>query len=160
MIPLTLQRSEYCAQMNLSSIRSLSCLENEANRCAHIHVRLIEDAQPQQANTSHKSKKQLAAIAANAAKAATDAASKAAAEAAAAIAADVIVITIPSFPEKEITLGQVRHRIADPLLKGINETLPEAMGRAVASEGLSVGERMAVWEGVAVVGEMAKFKCE
>jgi hypothetical protein len=36
----------------------------------------------------------------------------------------------------------------------------EGMGRAVESASLSVGERMAVWEAVGVVGEVARIKCE
>lgn len=107
---------------------------------------------------SHKSKKQLAA----ASKAATDAANKAAADAVAVAAGDIIVFSIASFPDKEITLGPVRHRLAEPLFKGVagGDTIWEGMGRAVESEGLSTIERVSVWEGVAVTGEMAKFRCE
>ena len=117
--------------------------------------RLVEEAQPAQ-NTSHRSKKQQAAAAANAA----NAASRAAADAAAAAAADVIVLTIPSFPDKEISLGQVRHRLGEPLFDRVGESVQEAVARAASSGVLSIGEKMAVWEGLGVVGELARFKCE
>lgn len=119
-------------------------------------VRLTADVVPQaQANPSHKSKKQLAAMAAAAA-------SKAQAAADAAAAADVIVVTIPSLPEKEITVGAVRHRLAEPLLKGKTpggDTVWEAVGRAMESSALNPAERMLAWESMAVIGDMARFKC-
>lgn len=60
-----------------------------------------------------------------------------------------------------MTLGSIRHRLAEPLFRGRDggETLWEGMGRAVEHEGLSTAERMSVWEAVAVTGEMARFKC-
>lgn len=121
--------------------------------------RLVEEAQPAQ-NTSHRSKKQQAAATAAAAKSAADAATRAAADAAAAAAADVIVFSIPSFPEKEITLGQVRHRLLEPLFHRAGESVQEAVARAAANVSLSVSERVGVWEGLGVVGEIARFKCE
>lgn len=123
--------------------------------------RLIGDV-PAQQSASHRSKKQIAAMQAAATKAASDAATKAAADAASAAAADIIVINIPSFPDKEIVVGPVRHRLAEPLFRGKQggDTLWEGMGRALDSEGLSTAERIAAWDAVAVTGEMAKFKCE
>ena len=108
------------------------------------------------AAASHKSKKTAAA-------AATAAANKAAADAVAAAQADIISINIPSLPEKEIVVGQVRHRLCEPLLKGTErsggDTVWEGMGRAVGGPTMSPGDRMAVWEGVGVVGELARIKC-
>lgn len=120
--------------------------------------RLVEEAQPQQA-TSHRSKKQQAAAAASAARTAADAASRAAADAAAAAAADVIVFSIPSFPEKEISLGQVRHRLVEPLFHRVGESVQEVVARAAGSAALNGVERVAVWDGLGVVGEIARFKC-
>lgn len=119
--------------------------------------RLIGET-PAQTAASHRSKKQQAA----ATKAATDAAGKAAADAARIAATDNIVFSIPSFPDKEITLGPVRHKLAEPLFRGVGggDTVMEGVGRALASEGLSTGERVAVWEGVAATGEIAKFRCK
>lgn len=118
------------------------------------NTRLTADAVPQtQPNTSHKSKKQQAQIAAAAA-------SKAKADAEAAEAADVITVTIPSLPEKEIVVGSVRHRLAEPLLLGKTPTgdnIWETIGRAVGSSSLNVSERIAIWDGVAVIGDMARF---
>lgn len=118
--------------------------------------RLTADAVPApQANPSHKSKKQLAQIAAAAA-------SKAKADAEAAEAADVITVTIPSLPGKEIVVGSIRHRIAEPLLLGkssTGDTVWEAVGRAVNSPSLSISERLEIWNGVAVIGDMARFQC-
>lgn len=120
-------------------------------------LRLIGETQAQAA-ASHKSKKQIAAQQAAATKAAADAATKAVAVA----AADIITFSIPSYPDKEVNLGPVRHRLAEPLFKGVGggDTVWEGMGRAVESEGLSTGERVAVWEAVGVTGEIARFKCE
>jgi actin-related protein 9 len=72
----------------------------------------------------------------------------------------VIAFAIPSFPDKIISLGPVRHRIAEPLFRSMGDTIWEGVGRTVESEGLSTGERVAVWEAVAVTGEIARFKCE
>ena len=122
-------------------------------------VRLTADALPQvPASASHKSKKQQAAAAAAAA-------SKAAADAdaaAAALAADVIAVTIPSLPEKEINVGPVRHRICEPLLAGKTpggDTVWEALGRAVENASLTVPERLFIWDSIAVIGDIARFKC-
>jgi actin-related protein 9 len=116
-------------------------------------IRLVGDAPA--AAASHKKKSTAAA-------AATAAANKAAADAVAAAAADVITINIPSLPEKEITVGQVRHRLCEPLLRGKNggDTVWEGMGRAISNATMSPAEKMAVWEGVVVVGETARIKCE
>ncbi|ORX35635.1 RNA polymerase II transcription factor [Kockovaella imperatae] len=75
-------------------------------------------------------------------------------------ATDTISISIPSFAEKTITIGPIRHKLCEPLLRGINgqESLWEAVGRAVESPGLIPAERMAIWDGIGVVGEMAKIK--
>lgn len=111
---------------------------------------------PPQIANSHKSKKQQAQMAAAAA-------SKAQAAADAAAAADVISVTIPSLPEKEITVGGVRHRLAEPLLKGKTpggDTVWEAVGRAMESSALNGADRVNVWEGLTVVGDMARFKCK
>lgn len=121
--------------------------------------RLVGDAVPAPVeNKSHKSKKQQQAANVAAANAAANA--QAAAELAA--ANDFIAITIPSFPEKEISLGPVRHRICEPLLFGKEkggDTIWEGMGRAVESAGLGFADRSSVWEGVGVVGEFARIKC-
>lgn len=105
------------------------------------------------AAASHK--KKTAAIAA---------ANKAAADAAAAAQADVITINIPSLPEKEITVGPIRHRLCEPLLRGNRrsggDTVSEAMGRAVSGATMSIGDRMTVWEGLGIVGELARIKCK
>jgi actin-related protein 9 len=116
-------------------------------------IRLVGDAPT--AAASHKKKSTAAA-------AATAAANKAAADAVAAAAADVITINIPSLPEKEITVGQVRHRLCEPLLRGKNggDTVWEGMGRAISNATMSPADKMAVWEGVVVVGETARIKCE
>ncbi len=109
---------------------------------------------PPQIANSHKSKKQQAQMLAAAQ-------SKAQAAADAAIAADVISVTIPSLPEKEVVVGQVRHRLAEPLLLGKTrggDTVWEAIGRAVESSALNGFERVAVWDGLAVIGDMARFK--
>jgi hypothetical protein len=109
------------------------------------------------ASNSHKSKKQQAAAAAAAA-------SKAAADAdaaIAAIAADVIIVTIPSLPGKEIAVGALRHRICEPLLKGKTpggDTVWEALGRAVEGASLTIPERLLSWDSIAVIGDMARFK--
>lgn len=108
------------------------------------------------AAASHKKKSAITA-------AATAAANKAAADAAAAIAADIITINIPSLPEKEVTVGQVRHRLCEPLLRGkggTGDTVWEGMGRAIGNATMSPADKMAVWEGVVVVGELARIKCE
>lgn len=76
---------------------------------------------------------------------------------------DAIVVTIPSLPGKEIQLGPVRHRICEPLFKGKSaggDTLHEAVGRAVENASLSIGEKLAIWEGIGVIGEVAKIKCK
>ena len=115
--------------------------------------RLVGDAVPTQAASSHKSKKQQAVAAAVAA-------TKAAADAV--VSADMIVISIPSFPEKEIQLGPVRHRLLEPLFVGRTpggESVWEGMGRAVESVNITSAERIAIWEGVGVVGEVARIKC-
>lgn len=61
-------------------------------------------------------------------------------------------------------MGQVRHRLCEPLLKGTErsggDTVWEGMGRAVRGPTMSPGDRMAVWEGVGIVGELARIKCE
>lgn len=131
----------------------------EAASTSLLTSRLIGEPAPVAAAQSHKSKK--------AQQTATTAATKAAADAVAAesepVQADVITVTIPSLPGKEISLGPVRHRLCEPLLKGKTpggDTVWEGMGRAVESASLSVGERMAVWEAVGVVGEVARIKCE
>lgn len=122
--------------------------------------RLLGDTGPAaSANTSHKSKKQQQQAQAAASKAAADAA---AAEALAA-ANDVIALTLPSLPGKEIQLGAVRHRLCEPLLLGKErggDTVWEGIGRAVGNSSLSNGERMDVWEGLGVVGEVARVRCE
>lgn len=127
---------------------SHSCLIELTNR-------LVGDVTPAAA-ASHKKKSAVAA-------AATAAANKAAADAVAAAAADIITINIPSLPEKEITVGQVRHRLCEPLLKGkggTGDTVWEGMGRAISNATMSPAEKMAVWDGVVVVGETARIKCE
>ena len=79
---------------------------------------------------------------------------------------DTISISIPSLPGTEIELGLVRHRLCEALFVGslsgdpALETVWEAMGRAVESPSLSLSERMAVWGGVAVVGEVARIRCK
>lgn len=117
--------------------------------------KLTADAVPQAIpNPSHKSKKALAAAAAAASKAEADAA-------AAAEAADVITVTIPSLPEKEIIVGSVRHRLAEPLLFGTKkggDTVWEAVGRAIEHEGLNTWERLTIWDAIGVIGNMARFK--
>jgi len=116
--------------------------------------RLVGDAPA--AAASHKKKSTAAA-------AATAAANKAAADAVAAAAADVITINIPSLPEKEVTVGQVRHRLCEPLLRGkggSGDTVWEGMGRAMSNATMSPADKMAVWDGVVVVGETARIKCE
>jgi actin-related protein 9 len=116
--------------------------------------RLVGDAPA--AAASHKKKSTAAA-------AATAAANKAAADAVAAAAADVIAINIPSLPEKEVTVGQVRHRLCEPLLRGkggSGDTVWEGMGRAISNATMSPADKMAVWEGVVVVGETARIKCK
>ena len=77
-------------------------------------------------------------------------------------ATDVISITIPTFPEKSISLGPVRHRFCEPLLRSEDgsETLWEGIGRAVQGPSLSMAERVSVWEGVGMVGDMARIGCE
>ncbi|EKC98993.1 RNA polymerase II transcription factor [Trichosporon asahii var. asahii CBS 8904] len=78
-------------------------------------------------------------------------------------AADVIVVTIPSLPEKEITVGSVRHRLAEPLLFGTKkggDTVWEAIGRAIEHEGLNTWERLTIWGSIGVIGNMARFKCK
>ncbi|RXK39886.1 hypothetical protein M231_02820 [Tremella mesenterica] len=110
---------------------------------------------------SHKSKKQQAAIAQAAQAAATKAAAEAQLAAEQAAALDFISLTIPSIPDKEISLGSVRHKICEPLLHSVDigsETIWEGMGRAVNSPGLSMKERVDVWEAVGVVGDMARIK--
>lgn len=61
-------------------------------------------------------------------------------------------------------MGQVRHRLCEPLLKGTErgggDTVWEGMGRAVGGATMSSGDKMAVWEGVGVIGELARIKCE
>jgi actin-related protein 9 len=124
---------------------------------------LVGDNAPAAAQ-SHKNKKALSGAAANAAanKAAAEAAATAAATAQA--EADVIIINIPSFPEKDIAVGPVRHRLCEPLFKGNGrsggDSVWEAMGRAVDGPTMSPADKMSVWEGVGVVGELAKIKCE
>lgn len=83
--------------------------------------------------------------------------------AAAAAAADIISITIPSLPGKEVTIGPVRHRLCEPLLRGKTrggETVWEGMGRALDGATVSVAERMLAWEAVGVIGEVSSIKCE
>ncbi|KAK8864654.1 hypothetical protein IAR55_001904 [Kwoniella newhampshirensis] len=112
--------------------------------------KLVGDNAPPPAAHSHKSKKQQAQAQAAAAKSAADAA-----------AADTIVINIPSLPGKDISLGPVRHRLCDPLLFGKTpggDTVWEAVGRAIENASLSVNERLGLWEGVGVVGELARIK--
>ena len=121
--------------------------------------RLVGDAAPAPSAASHKSKKQQSALAVR--EAADAAAVQAASDAAA--QADFISLTIPSLLEKEIPLGPVRHRLLEPLLvgKGVGrESVWEGMGRAVESSPLSYVERIAIWEGIGVVGEAARIKCE
>lgn len=125
------------------------------NSGCNLMFRLVGDASaPQPA--SHKSKKAQAASVA--------AANKAAAVAAAAAAqADVISVNIPSLPGKDITVGPVRHRICEPLLRGKTvggETVWEGMGRALEGPTVSVAERMMAWEAVGVIGEVSRIKCE
>ncbi|TXT09007.1 hypothetical protein VHUM_02481 [Vanrija humicola] len=120
--------------------------------------KLTADAVPQPAaSNSHKSKKQQAQAAA----AAASKASAAADAAAAAIANDFIAVTIPSLPDKEIAVGPVRHRLCEPLLLGKTpggDTVWEAVGRAVESSPLTIFERLQIWDGIAVVGDIARFK--
>ncbi|WVQ79991.1 hypothetical protein IAT38_002092 [Cryptococcus sp. DSM 104549] len=119
-------------------------------------VALVGDTAPPPASHSHKSKKQQAQAQA--------AATKAAADAAAALQnapLDTIVINIPSLPGKEIQLGPVRHRLCEPLLKGKvpgGDTVWEAVGRAVDSAGLMLSDKLSLWDGVAVTGELARVK--
>ncbi|OXG80619.1 RNA polymerase II transcription factor [Cryptococcus neoformans A2-102-5] len=123
--------------------------------------KLVGDPTPAPTNNSHKSKKQQAQALAAANKAAAQAAADAAAQAALPPPVDAIVVTVPSLPEKEIQLGPVRHRICEPLFNGKSvggDTLYEAVGRAVENASLSTGEKLAVWEGVGVIGEVAKIK--
>ena len=82
--------------------------------------------------------------------------------AAAAAAADVISISIPAFSDKSITVGPVRHKLCNPLLKGLDgqESLWEGIGRAIESPSLTAPERMAAWDGIGVVGEIARISCE
>jgi hypothetical protein len=66
-------------------------------------------------------------------------------------------------PDKEISLGPVRHRLCEPLFKGKGkggESIWEGVGRAVESGTLRDWEKKAVWEGIGIVGELAKFRCE
>ena len=75
---------------------------------------------------------------------------------------DAITITIPSLPGKELLLGPVRHRLCEPIFNGLRpggDTVWEGMGRAVDGLALSQAERMAIWEGVGVVGSLARIKC-
>lgn len=117
--------------------------------------RLVGDGPQIPTATSHKSKKQQSAIAA---KAAADAAA-----AEAAVQADIITLSIPSLPAKEIALGPVRHRLLEPVLAGKvqgGESVWEGMGRAIESSSLNSAERMAIWDGVGVIGEVARIRCE
>jgi actin-related protein 9 len=66
-------------------------------------------------------------------------------------------------PDREVTVGQVRHRLCEPLLRGkqgTGDTVWEGMGRAISNATMSPGEKIAVWDGVVVVGELARIKCE
>ncbi|WVQ77823.1 hypothetical protein IAR50_007514 [Cryptococcus sp. DSM 104548] len=120
-----------------------------------IIYRLVGDASAAPAVNSHKSKKQQAQAVAAANKAAADAAARAVEQ------SDLIVVTIPSLPEKEIQLGPVRHRLCEPLLRGKTvggDTVWEAVGRAIESASLSLGEKLAVWDGIAMIGETAKIQ--
>ncbi|WWC61897.1 uncharacterized protein I303_104483 [Kwoniella dejecticola CBS 10117] len=123
--------------------------------------KLVGDNAPPAPNHSHKSKKQQAAIAAAAAKTAQAAADAAAAAAAAPQPIDAIVINIPSLPGKEIQLGPVRHRLCETLLFGKEpggDTVWEGVGRALENASLSLGEKLSLWDGVGVVGEIARIK--
>ncbi|WVR06768.1 hypothetical protein IAU60_003803 [Kwoniella sp. DSM 27419] len=123
--------------------------------------KLVGDSNPAPAAASHKSKKQQAQAAAAAAKSAAIAAEAAAAAAAAPQPIDAIVVNIPSLPGKEVQLGPVRHRLCEPLLFGKvsgGDTVWEGVGRAVDNASLSLAERMSVWDGIGVVGELARFK--
>ncbi|WWC69925.1 uncharacterized protein I206_103869 [Kwoniella pini CBS 10737] len=123
--------------------------------------KLVGDNAPAAPNHSHKSKKQQAAIAAAAAKSAQAAADAAAAAAALPQPIDVIVINVPSLPGKEIQLGPVRHRLCEPLLLGKEtggDTIWEGVGRAIESASLSLGEKLSLWDGVGIVGELARIK--
>lgn len=94
---------------------------------------------------------------------ATDKANKAAASAAAAAeAADVVLLKIPSLPEKEIPLGSVRHQLCEPLFagRGTGESLWEGVGRALEGPSLSLAEKSAVLDAVGVVGEVARIPCK
>ena len=124
------------------------------SRCllvGNVHLsldRLVGDSVAVPASASHKSKKQQVAAAA---KAAADAAALEVATA----QADFITLAIPSLLNKEINLGSIRHRILQPLLKGKKsgeESICEGIIRAVGGSSLSIGERMALWEGVGVIG--------
>ncbi|KAK4685022.1 actin-related protein 9, partial [Tremellales sp. Uapishka_1] len=137
------------AKSGLASVVIGATQTQEDEGTIDVAKKLANDTMPPPTNTSHKSKKQQAA------------ATAAANAAAAAVLADVISINIPSFPEKEINLGPVRHRLAEPLLRGKttgSETVWEAMGRAVESPSLGLAERMAIWEGVGIVGDLVRFK--
>ncbi|WWC89023.1 uncharacterized protein L201_003941 [Kwoniella dendrophila CBS 6074] len=123
--------------------------------------KLVGDNAPPAANPSHKSKKQQAAIAAAAAKSAQAAADAAAAAAALPQPIDTITITIPSLPGKEIQLGPVRHRLCEPLLLGKEpggDTVWEAVGRSIDNASLSLGEKLSLWDGIGVVGELSRIR--
>jgi actin-related protein 9 len=121
-------------------------------------VRLLDGPAPV-VNNSHKSKKQIAAQQAKA-----SAAAAAAAEAAnAAIAADVIVCKIPSLPDKQIELGTVRHRLVEPLFRGVEpggDTVWEAVGRAIEHSTIGYETRVAVLESIGIIGDLARLRCK
>ncbi|ODN72814.1 hypothetical protein L202_08247 [Cryptococcus amylolentus CBS 6039] len=130
-------------------------VQEEEDESFDVAKKLAGDATAAPAVSSHKSKKQQAQAVAAANRAAADAAARAAEQ------VDLIVVTIPSLPEKEIQLGPVRHRLCEPLLTGKTvggDTVWEAVGRAIESASLSLGEKLAIWDGVAVIGETAKIQ--
>ncbi|ORY26139.1 putative RNA polymerase II transcription factor [Naematelia encephala] len=73
------------------------------------------------------------------------------------VAADVVAITLPS---RQVQVGPVRHRLCEPLLEGKagGESVAEGMARALDSPTISLSERLAVYEGVAVIGDIAKVR--
>ncbi|KAL7418579.1 Actin-like protein arp9 [Cryptotrichosporon argae] len=106
--------------------------------------KLVGDAVPQPQTKSKK----------------VSATARAAAAAADAAAADIVAVTVPSLG-KEVNVGRVRHRLLDPLLKGIGaggDTVWEGVGRAVDHPCLSVPEKISVYDAIAVTGELAHIR--
>lgn len=108
----------------------------------------------------------------SAARQAEDAKKRAAAAAADGAAAEADIALV-EFEGREIYVGRARHRFCEPLfnpsvLKGIpgieaeqvHETMTVAEGVERAIGSVIGPERLALWEGVVVVGEMARIKSE